>query len=242
MNARIPVILLESSSAPSFSLFNPNEWEVRSKAIIQSCAVNHGLLVYSAAKLKKVFSESEGPCQLRFDELIAQWKKSKWDLDSCVYWVDVPEAHVSIHAFLSGVKTFLDVFVQLISSEEIVHGHIHGFHRKGNNIGQRLLHNLKFGSNKSKKDTAVLIHDLICEHKVLWIDNVVNLRDLFTHPETGLSKVMFALDIYEFRENIALRRILKPSFSENDFDVYALKTLSMVEEFSKKFMQYLKAA
>ena len=35
-------------------------------------------------------------------------------------------------------------------------------------------------------------------------------------------------------------RILKPSFNNEDFDAYAHKTLSMVEAFSMKCIEYLK--
>ena len=86
------------------------------------------------------------------------------------------------------------------------------------------------------------MHNLICEHKKLWIDHVVGGRDALVHPESGLSRVMFALDVVEANEQLVLRKILKPSFGEKEFDVYARETLGMVERFSKGCMKCIKGA
>ena len=56
---------------------------------------------------------------------------------------------------------------------------------------------LSKNAHKTKKHAAMLIHDLICDHKKIWIDDVVNSRDSFIHPEEGLTKVMFGLDLHE---------------------------------------------
>jgi hypothetical protein len=99
---------------------------------------------------------------------------------------------------------------------------------------------LSKNAHKPKKQAAMLIHDLICDHKKIWIDDVVNSRDSFVHPERGLAKVMFGLDHYEADGELKPGRILKPSFNNEDFDTYARKTLSMVEAFSVKCIAYLK--
>jgi hypothetical protein len=134
------------------------------------------------------------------------------------------------------------VFVQLVLTEGIVCDEIHGFHKTGGNVGGRLLNMLSNNATKPKKDVAVLLHDLICENKKLWIDHIVDGRDAFVHPEKGLSKVMFALDLYEADGELVLGKILKPSFSNEEFDIYARKTVALVNEFSRKCIEYIKAA
>jgi hypothetical protein len=238
----IPVILCHENTWPAFSIFNPNDWSGKSKPIIHSCAANYGFLLYGVTKIESIFSKANSLCQPRFDNLAAQWSTSKWDVSSCIYLVDIPEAHLSIHAFLSTVKTFLDIFVQLIHSERVVHDEIHGFHKKGDNVGAKLLRMLSNNAQEPKKHAAMLIHDLICEHKKVWIDDVVNARDSFIHPERGLIKVMFGLDLYEANGELRLGRILKPSFDNEDFDIYARNTLSRLEGFSIKCIEYLKSA
>jgi hypothetical protein len=242
MNPQIPVILLDPSSTSAFSLFNANDWGSKSKQVIQSCAANYSVLTYALAKIEAMFSRASILCQPRYQDLVKQWKTAKWDLSSCVYLVDIPEAHLIIHGFLSTAKTFLDVFVQLFHSEGVVTSPIHGFHKKGDDVGRTVLHMLSHNAAKSKKDVAILIHDLICEHKKRWIDHMVDVRDAFIHPEGGLTKVMFALDLQEIGGSLVLGDILKPSLDNEAFDVYARKTLSKVDEFSKKCIQHLKSA
>jgi hypothetical protein len=65
MNTRILVILIDQSSAASFSLFDPNGWGQKSKPIIQSCAANHGLITYSVTKIENVFSQAASMCRQR---------------------------------------------------------------------------------------------------------------------------------------------------------------------------------
>jgi hypothetical protein len=242
MVPNIPMILCHESTWPAFSIFNPNDWSGKSKSIIHSCAANYGFLVYGVKKIESIFSGANSLCQPWFNDLEARWKASKWDVSSCIYLVDIPEAHLSIHAFLSTVKTFLDIFVQLIHSERVVHDEIHGFHKKGDNVGAKLLRTLSNNAQRSKKRVAMLIHDLICDHKKVWIDAVVNARDSLIHPERGLTKVMFGLDLYEADGELRLGRIFKPSFNDEDFDIYARNTLSRLKEFSVKCIEYLKSA
>jgi hypothetical protein len=242
MSPQIPVILIDQSIAQAFSIFNPNDWNGESKLIVQSCAVHYGLLIYSYSRIKNIFDRANELCAPRFIDLKFQWEKARWDISSCVYLVDTPELHVAIHSFLSNVKTFLDMFVQLISSEGIVADKIHGFHKKGDEIGGKLLHVLKNNASSSKKPLASLLYDLICKHKGIWIDQAVNNRDLFIHPEKGLSKVMFALEVIEDGKELKLSKILKPTIDDYGFDIYAENMLFQIEEFSKNYIEQIKNA
>jgi len=238
---KIPVILLDESTTPAFSIFNPNDWDSKSKPIIHLCSVNYGLLIYTSKMINGIFEKAHALCSPSFESLTVQWKTSKWDLSKCTYFVDVPSLHLSIHSFLSSVKTFLDVIVQLISTEGIVSGDVHGFHKKGDNVGGKLLQILKNNTTKSNKDKALLLHDLIIDHKKLWIDTAVNSRDLLIHPG-GFSKIMFALVLSERNGALTLDQILKPSFDDITFDEYANNMLSSIETFANLFLKGLKNA
>lgn len=235
------MILCHESSWPAFNIFNPNEWSGKSKPIIELCAANFGLLIYTSKLMNDIFKEAQALCAPSFENLKSQWRISKWEISGCTYLVDVPNLHLSIHSFLSAVKTFLDVLVQLASTEGIVSVEVHGFHRKGETIGGKLLHILKNNTTKSKQNTAILLHDLIIDHKKIWIDNSVNSRDLLIHPE-GLVKMMFILVISEKDNELNLDGILKPSLNGEEFDIYAKKTLSRIEEFTNLFLRHIKNA
>ena len=240
MEHKTPIIMIDPNSARAFSVFNPNDWIGDSKLIIQSCAINYGLVIYTTAKIKNIFTRADDVCVSRFNDLQAQWKMSRWPLSSCAYLVDIPEAHLSMHSFYSSVKTLLDVLVQLISTEKIVHTHIHGFHKKGVDVGGQLLDILTNNASKPKKELAAKLHDLISQHKNHWIDHAVNNRDFFIHPEKGLNKVTFALTLREVNNELKLETILKPSIDGDIFDIYSEKILKRIEEFSRAYVDLLK--
>ncbi len=54
--------------------------------------------------------------------------------------------------------------------------------------------------------------------------------------------MMFGLDLYEAGGELKLSRIVKPSFDDEDFDIYARKNVLLMvgEEFSTKFIGYLR--
>jgi hypothetical protein len=239
--SKTPIILCHESTWPGFSIFSPTDWGTKSRPIILSCAANYGLLLFDAKLIERVFNNAQALCQPRFDDLQKQWQAAKWNVASCTYLVDVPEVHLSIHAFLSATKTFLDIFVQLFYSEGVVGNEIHGFHSKGDAVGAKVLSTLENNAKGSKKHIAESINELICEHKKLWIDGVVEARNQLTHPQLGLSRAMFGLDLYEANGELMLGKVLKPSFRGEDFSLYARNTLSRLEAFSVKCMDYLKA-
>jgi len=189
--------------------------------------------------LNDIFENAHVLCSSSLKNIRFQWGKAKWELSKSNYFVDVPQLHLSIHSFLSSVKTFLDVIVQLIDTEGLVSVEIHGFHKKGNSVDGQLLQILNNNATKINKDKAVLLRDLIDRHKALWIDDAVNNRDLLIHPE-GFSKIMFALVLSEKNGNLNLDEILKPSFGGIAFDKYAFNTLSFVETFSREVIKCLK--
>ena len=242
MTPKIPVILAHENTVPAFSIFNPNDWNGKSKPVILSCAAHYGLLIHTSKMINNVFEQASTLCSPSLNNLMTQWKTSKWDISKSSYLVDIPDLHLSIHAFLSSVKTLLDVIVQLIGTEGIVSGEVHGFHKKGDDAGGKLLLMLENNATKAMKEKAALLHNLITEHKTSWIDNAVKSRDFFIHPEKGLSQVMFGLVLSEEEGDLKLVKILKPSFGDEEFDNYAKKMLLQIEMFCKLFIKQVKDA
>lgn len=241
-NRKIPIILIHPSSMASYLLFNPNSWKGASKQIVRSCAAQHGLLGYSLDKLDKLFNDAEKLCQPSLQNLNGQWNTAKWTHKKCRYFVEIPEIHLYIQIFLVSVKTLLDLIVQLISSEGVTSSKIHGFHKKNKVIGGEVLNLLKNNSNKSKKGVSDKISDLINKNKKDWLDEVVSVRDLLTHPEKGIAQVMLELKLQETQEGLRLAEVIKPKINTNrvDFNVYARGVLGEIEAFSKAFLELIK--
>ena len=236
---KTPVLLIDPSSISAFYIFNPNDWLGTSKAIVSSCAAQYGLLKYSVRKLHELYKISEKQCIPKFNELKAQWEKSPWPTDDCYYLAEVPEVHLFINVFLNSIKAYLDLIVQLISTENIVYKKVHGFHKKGKDPGGKILHTLK---NKAKnEECAGLFLKLISDHKQKWIDDVVNARDSLVHPDKGLLQVMFQLEIKSKETELILVSIKKPYMADLDFDQYAEKIFNRLSGFSKSFITLLKA-
>ena len=237
---KVPVILCHESSVPAYSVFNPNDWNGVSKTIIHSCVAQYSLLLYEASKLKAIFQQADALCQPRFADLESQWNTAKWEINTGSYFVEIPEAHLSIQAFLGSIKIFLDIIVQLISAQGIVSQQIHGFHKKGEDVGGKLMNALRKNAKKETQEIAVNLDDLIARHKTMWIDQAVKARDIFIHPEKGFYSVMFTLDLRVDEGKLRLVRVIKPAINEEEFDRYAEKTTGYVAEFSEQFLRLIK--
>ncbi len=239
----IPIILMDESSVFSYSIFNSANWSCRdTKRVINSCAMQHSLLNHAATKAKTLFQTAQEKCEHRFEKLEQQWGMSNWDVKQCQYLVEIPEVHLYIHTFLTTVKSFLDLIVQLVATEDIVNSKINGFHKSGTTIGGKLLKILDNNATKGKKETASHLHKLIVEQKDVWIDAAVGARDLLVHPEKGKSQVMFQLEIQVKNSRLKLGQIIKPSINNQSFDKFAETVLRHIEDFAKTFLGIVKNA
>ncbi len=234
---KTPVLLVDPASVQAFHIFNPNDWSGLSKAIVSSCAAQYGLLNYSVKKLHELFGNAEKICLPKINELKNQWKTSKWPIDKCDYLAEAPEVHLFIQAYLNSIKTFLDLIVQLISTENIVYKKIHGFHKKNRDPGGNLLHTLKNKANDNKVADCLL--KLIVEQKDRWIDEAISARDSLVHPEKGLIQVMFQLEITPKNSGLELKEIRKPSMGTTDFNQWADETFKNLNDFSELFISII---
>jgi hypothetical protein len=189
--------------------------------------------------LHRLFENSDKLCSPKFYELKNQWKTSKLPIDKCEYLVEVPEVHLFVQVFLTSIKTFLDLIVELISSENIVYMKIHGFHNKRKDPGGKLLHTLKNKANN--KEIADSLFSLVSEQKRKWIDDAVKARDSLVHPEKGLKQVMFQLEIKLKNSELELTAIKKPSIGITDFNQWTDEILGSLSNFSQSFIEVIKA-
>ncbi len=70
--SKLPVIFVDPASVQAFHIFNPNDWSGLSKAIVGSCAAQHGLINYSVNKLHELFGNAEKICLPKIIELKKQ--------------------------------------------------------------------------------------------------------------------------------------------------------------------------
>lgn len=166
---------------------------------------------------------------------------AKWDLDRSIYFAEVPEMHVSIEAFFAGLKSLLDLIVQLLSTEEVVGTRINGFHREGKVYGGRVLNALERNARAGKKPLAKSLLDLITDHKKRWIDQVISSRDSLIHPPNGAHQVMFEIKLEEHDGEVVLSDVLPPSIGDLTITQHCATQLVNMKQLAREFLERLRA-
>jgi len=237
---RIPVICVDPSSVPSLTIFNPNNWIGESKAIVQSCATVYSVLQHGVKRIADVCLSSNRLCQPHIDNLVAQWKQKPWDLSKAICYGQVPELHMLIEAFFSGIKSFLDLAVQLISTEGIVGSRLQGFHQVGSTYGGNVLNSLERNVRKGREQDAQRIRAFISEQKELWIDEVIESRHQLIHPSGGIHQLMFRFELEDREGDLVCREVVPPFVGESQIDVYSARRMQNLRDFALRFIDILK--
>ncbi len=240
---KIRVIIAATSGFRGMAIFNPNQWRGNSKQIAVSCANQLDLLHFFANQLTRQFSGPDKFVEHAIKELQNQWQKSpgKW-LQGCRYFVEVPEVHISVVAFLATIKTLLDLMSQLLSAEKIINVSVDGFHRKGDIIGGVVLNALDRNSVAGNKDRAKRIAKLIEDNKKVWIDGTVTARHLLAHPIKGSSQIYFEIEITQSGDGTpGLANVVLPNYEDKTFAEYANGLVPVIEKFCTDFLSLIKA-
>lgn len=238
--APIPVICVDPSSVAGAEMFNPNSWSGESKSIIQSCWTEYSVLHHCVAQISNMCNDAERLCAKNIETIQQQWHATKFDLGRVTIFSQQPDLHIRIEAFFSGVKTLLDLLVQLLSTEKIVSGAVDGFHRMQDMHGGRVLNALGNNAQKNKKNAAAKLEAMISEHKILWIDQVILARDQLIHPKKGMHQLMFHLEFAEKANTIVCVKAHPPEIDSKLIHLYAQDILKQATVFSTSFLWLLR--
>lgn len=234
---RITTICVDPSSKSSFDVFNANDWQGTSKTIIESCGTEYSALQYAVDRIAAICANSKERCQAHFENLQDSIDNPSEVVPKIIVLGQVPEVHVLIQAFFSGMKSLLDLIVQLISSENIVRSHIKGFHRQGKRgYGGRVLNGLSNNVVSGRNEVAQQLSDLISEHKQTWIDEVIESRDRLIHPTKGAHLLMFQMELDVVDGEMIYEGAVPPVVGDERTDRYAAKRLADIREFSLAFL------
>ena len=237
---KIPVICLAPTSVDAFRIFNPNDWAESSRAIIQSCSTELSVLHYEFTNIQTLSNNSEKLCHPHLENLKRSCDDPSDTLNKIVCYAQVPEIHVFIKAFFSSLKGLLDLVVQLLSSEKIVHTQLDGFHRKKDTYGGSVINALSNNVCAEKKQIAQTIKDLIETHKKKWIDDAIKARNLLVHPTEGIHQLMFHMVLESYEGSLNLKTAVPPSVGDQTIDKYAKSQVENIEDFCKSFLRSLR--
>jgi hypothetical protein len=236
--APIPVICVDPSSVAGAEMFNPNSWSGESRGIIQSCWTEYSVLNHCIAQISDMCNDAEHVCAKNIEPIQLQWHAKKFELERVAIFSQQPDLHIRIEAFFSGVKTLLDLLVQLLSSEKIVSIGVDGFHREKDVYGGNVLNALGNNAQKNKKNAAAKLEAMISGHKKLWIDQVILARDRLIHPEKGMHQLMFHLEFVEKANALICVKAHPPEIDSKPIHLYAQDILKQATVFSSSFLSY----
>ncbi len=237
---RVPVICLDESAVPAFQVFNPNDWHGQSRAVIQSCATEFSLLRYSTSRISEMCHAPKDRCQRHFENIRRHCVEPTQILPKVVCYAQVPELHLAIEAFFSSIKSFLDLIVQLVSSEEIVGVKVHGFHKDKGVYGGAVLNMLERNATSRKKEIARALRELIAEHKDRWIDQAISARDALIHPTQGAQQVMFQIQLTLYEGHLVYEDAVPPSVDGQSIEEYSRAQLENTKSFAESFLARLR--
>jgi hypothetical protein len=240
-NDRVPVVCVDASAVSTFRIFNPNDWQGASRAVVQSCATELSMLDYTAGQIAATCKAANQRCGPYFETLKQQWRQSPWEFQKMAYFGQVPEIHLMIEGFFAGLKSLLDLNVQLLSTERIVGVGLDGFHRSKGVYGGVVLNALDSNATSQRKNTAAEVARLVREHKAMWIDEAIQTRDLLVHPPRGQQQVMFQLHLTVQDGVLEPREALPPYVGDIPIEKYARERLENIREFSSALLAQLRS-
>ena len=241
-DTRIPVICSDKSGVVGAEIFNPNFWTGASKGIIQSCWTEYSVFNHCVGQIVGMCVEAERLCASQIKTIQQQWNTRQFDLGTVVIYGQQPDLHMRIEAFFSGVKSPLDLIVQLLSSEKVVSGGIDGFHRSQDVYGGKVLNALARNALSDRKETAANVTELITLHKASWIDQAVFARDQLIHPRKGMHQLMFHIGFEENDGKLIAEKVIPPQIDSVPIDRYAHDVLNHAQDFSSAFFALFREA
>lgn len=239
--ARVPVIVVADTTWRGAAIFNPNDWEGNSKGIVRSCLAEFSALHHCVKKIEALCTDAALLCEPAVASLRDNWAMAKFPVEALDYYAEHPGLHVHIEAFLSSVKSLLDLSIQLLSSERIVGAAIQGFHHTtGSGPGGRVLETLRKNVRKERRELATRIDALLVAHKARWIDEAVGARDSLVHPKKGMMQFMFHLVCTESEGEFVCTQVHPPRVGSLPIDRYASQTFEHARTFVADLISLLR--
>jgi len=230
-DAPIRIICVHAASVPALAMFNANEWSnPATQGVIQACATELAGLQYTADQIVASCASARVACLPHFETLTASWGNGPRDMSRLLFFGQVPAVHVLARAFLSGVKSLLDLSAELLSTEGVVGIPIDGFHREKGVYGGVVINALDRNVKKGRGPIAEAIKTLFLQHKARWADDLIQFRDLLVHPLRGAQELMFELKL-ESRDG-ALQYVdaTPPSVGGQSIGAYVVQRLTDARE------------
>jgi hypothetical protein len=184
MKTPIPILLIGPENWRASHPFNPNAFPVDIRGLVFACMDCLSMFIFSVNQVEPNIEEDRKQFlgKLRTNKAFDGFRPDP--NKPCVVIYHNAKFLVAFHLVLYSVKSFLDVYAQLVSKLIVPNSTIGGFSKgtmDGKQIaGGRLMNWL----TKDTPDTytnASRLTRVIKEHVLLWIKDAVNWRDKLIH-------------------------------------------------------------
>jgi len=235
-------ICVDPSTWLAQRLLNANKWRPESKDVIHSAGAQLSLLLHASRLAAVEVSAGRDLCGLRVRDLQKQWRVGRWDLHRSRYFVESPNTHLTVQAFLSSGKTLLDLLAQLTWTEKLLAKKVHGFHKKGEDPDGELLGFLLTRQAVGRKSQAEALHSFLKAEKAAWLDGLVQARDFLAHPHQGMVQIMWELELAEAEDTLIAREMAPPSIMGSPFHDYMARTAERLRDMVERYLALVKVA
>lgn len=180
----IPIFLIGPENWEASHVFNPNAFPVPVRNLVFSCMDCLSMFIFSVNQVEPNIERDR-------KQFLSKLRKNKAfygftpDPDKpCVVVYHNAKFLVALHLVLYSVKSFLDVYAQLVSKLIVSNSTIFGFNKgtvDGKQIeGGRLITWLTKSTPDTYTNASTLAH-VIREHVFSWVKEAVNRRDKLIH-------------------------------------------------------------
>ena len=212
-----------------------NEYPLTLKVQIESCASRYSaVLTYS----KNTIIEIRERRAKGFTGDLAHINKAPPPIQDFFVEFSGPNIISNFEAFLISTKSLLDVLARLLS--QLIPNNLHGFSRKGTNYGGKVLNVLQNTSHSNLPNRDKII-DLIERHKILWIDDLISMRDHVVHDGELKDLINFWTILKAGREkSYTIVDIFPPELkARGQVELYCQKIQPLITDFTVRFLDLL---
>lgn len=237
----LKAIFVSEETMKDSAIFNPNEYASSLEGGINACSDRYiASLNHTRSTISEIINYRRRGFNEELDFINKELPLTKYTFGR----VNCPTVYSSFEALLIASKSLLDVLCRYLLRYKVKVS-IDAFHKGDHTVGGQVLRILKGSVSLSTLPTRDDLISLIEEHKTLWIDECVSMRDAVIHSgdlqrhfmgfwilfEAGRSRPYTMADIQD--------PILRRGNTIETVEAYCRRHLTLIKKFTMSFIDLL---
>jgi hypothetical protein len=232
----------EAITTPLYRAFNPNDFAPSLKIGITHCIARYrAVLVYANNTVREIRHYRTTHVFIQDLANINHNVPIQWQVIGFTELYS-PNIRSNFESLLMASKSLLDVLCKYLLG--LIGPKIDGFHKKDNVVGGKVLRVLQRNVPQQHMAIASDLIQLIEEHKILWIDDLVKMRDVVSHHGDleGLIGFWLVIEpgrVIPFTPDDINEPIVRIKGTTQDLAAYCNNLLPLIEDFVIRFRNIL---